>query len=184
MKNNNRNILLATVVGIIVVVAAYVSWSMTHSKSPTLTKGDQQGDVVCTMDAKQCPDGIWVGRTGPNCEFVCSTGVLPIIGVQQGMKVSTKINQRVNGYSEMITPTAVIEDSRCPRDVQCIQAGTVRISLKLENTEGVMISSIGLGQTIETKTEKITFYSVGPDKISTTVIKRGDYIFVLQISQK
>ena len=27
--------------------------------------------VFCTMDAMQCPDGTYVGRTGPNCEFVC-----------------------------------------------------------------------------------------------------------------
>ena len=27
--------------------------------------------VICTMDAKQCPDGSYVGRTGPNCAFVC-----------------------------------------------------------------------------------------------------------------
>lgn len=27
--------------------------------------------TVCTMDAYECPDGSWVGRTGPNCEFVC-----------------------------------------------------------------------------------------------------------------
>lgn len=27
--------------------------------------------VACTMDAMQCPDGTFVGRTGPNCEFVC-----------------------------------------------------------------------------------------------------------------
>lgn len=27
--------------------------------------------IMCTMDAKQCSDGSWVGRTGPNCEFVC-----------------------------------------------------------------------------------------------------------------
>lgn len=27
--------------------------------------------VMCTMDAKQCSDWSWVGRTGPNCEFVC-----------------------------------------------------------------------------------------------------------------
>jgi len=27
--------------------------------------------VACTEDAMQCPDGSWVGRTGPNCEFVC-----------------------------------------------------------------------------------------------------------------
>ena len=28
--------------------------------------------VVCTMDAMQCPDGSYVGRTGPECKFVCS----------------------------------------------------------------------------------------------------------------
>ncbi len=30
-----------------------------------------ENPVACTMDAKQCPDGSWVGRTGPKCEFVC-----------------------------------------------------------------------------------------------------------------
>jgi hypothetical protein len=25
--------------------------------------------IACTMEAKQCPDGSFVGRTGPNCEF-------------------------------------------------------------------------------------------------------------------
>ncbi|HQM18882.1 MAG TPA: hypothetical protein PLY98_02090 [Candidatus Paceibacterota bacterium] len=27
--------------------------------------------VNCTMDAFLCPDGTWVGRTGPLCQFVC-----------------------------------------------------------------------------------------------------------------
>ncbi len=27
--------------------------------------------TFCTEDARQCPDGSFVGRTGPNCEFVC-----------------------------------------------------------------------------------------------------------------
>lgn len=25
--------------------------------------------VFCTMEAKQCPDGSYVGRTGPKCKF-------------------------------------------------------------------------------------------------------------------
>jgi hypothetical protein len=29
--------------------------------------------VACTMDAMMCPDGSYVGRTGPNCAFVCPT---------------------------------------------------------------------------------------------------------------
>ncbi len=32
--------------------------------SPTSTE-----PVACTMDAKVCPDGSYVGRTGPSCEF-------------------------------------------------------------------------------------------------------------------
>jgi len=31
-----------------------------------------------------------------------------------------------------ITPLAVLEDSRCPEGVQCIQAGTVRVKTRLE----------------------------------------------------
>ncbi len=30
-------------------------------------KGEDQ--VACTQEAIQCPDGSYVGRTGPNCEF-------------------------------------------------------------------------------------------------------------------
>jgi hypothetical protein len=30
--------------------------------------------VACTMDAKQCPDGSYVSRTGPNCEFAPCPG--------------------------------------------------------------------------------------------------------------
>jgi hypothetical protein len=31
-----------------------------------------EGEIVaCTMDAMMCPDGSYVGRSGPNCEFVC-----------------------------------------------------------------------------------------------------------------
>ncbi len=30
-------------------------------------------ETMCTQDAMQCPDGSYVGRTGPNCEFVCPT---------------------------------------------------------------------------------------------------------------
>jgi hypothetical protein len=36
------------------------------------SKLNQQKQVACTMEAKICPDGSSVGRSGPNCEFtVC-----------------------------------------------------------------------------------------------------------------
>lgn len=30
---------------------------------------ERESPVACTMEAKICPDGTSVGRTGPNCEF-------------------------------------------------------------------------------------------------------------------
>lgn len=31
----------------------------------------KENEIACPMDAMQCSDGSYVGRTGPNCEFVC-----------------------------------------------------------------------------------------------------------------
>lgn len=33
--------------------------------------------VFCTADAKQCPDGSYVGRVGPSCEFALCPGESP-----------------------------------------------------------------------------------------------------------
>jgi hypothetical protein len=38
------------------------------STAPTAPAGEM---TMCTMDSMQCPDGSWVGRSGPNCEFKC-----------------------------------------------------------------------------------------------------------------
>lgn len=36
------------------------------------------GPVACTEEAKQCPDGSYVGRTGPKCEFAPCPSPTPI----------------------------------------------------------------------------------------------------------
>ena len=56
---------------IFLAIVALGAW--TFRPKTTIAPGDANGEqVMCTMDAMQCPDGSWVGRTGPNCEFVCS----------------------------------------------------------------------------------------------------------------
>ncbi len=35
----------------------------------TVTPGQESNEKLCTMEAKQCPDGSYVGRSGLNCEF-------------------------------------------------------------------------------------------------------------------
>lgn len=40
--------------------------------TPTTTLN--QNGTMCTMDAMLCPDGSYVGRSGPNCEFTACPG--------------------------------------------------------------------------------------------------------------
>jgi hypothetical protein len=48
-------------------VAAHISGSAGVPSPDTDTSGGKF--TACTLDAKLCPDGSYVGRTGPNCEF-------------------------------------------------------------------------------------------------------------------
>src|ERR1043165_8258427 len=52
-----------------------ITWAvMPNQKWPwsTLVSTKNTNLVACTDEAKLCPDGSYVGRTGPNCEFaVC-----------------------------------------------------------------------------------------------------------------
>lgn len=49
--------------------------------APSIPCGKQDTSytpVACTLEAKQCSDGSYVGRTGPNCEFApCPTAPSP-----------------------------------------------------------------------------------------------------------
>jgi hypothetical protein len=53
-----------------VVILVFIVGGILYIYNPTPTEvGDTSGGVVCTMEAKLCPDGSYVGRSGPNCEF-------------------------------------------------------------------------------------------------------------------
>lgn len=60
------------------VAFAFTSVLLACEKSaPPSTPPDPPADPggpVCTMEAKMCPDGSAVGRTGPNCEFAACPG--------------------------------------------------------------------------------------------------------------
>lgn len=50
------------------------SCQLNAERATFLYEGECQTEypVACTMDARQCPDGSWAGRTGPRCEFMCN----------------------------------------------------------------------------------------------------------------
>ncbi len=87
---------------------------------------------ACTMDAKMCPDGSYVGRSGPKCEFAaCPSTQIPDDQIDHAEYLPHKINTTAvyNGVS--ITPLKIVEDSRCPQNVQCVWAGRLVVLTKL-----------------------------------------------------
>ncbi len=65
----------AVVLGVIATAAQFL---MPVAEAPTTVDvATTTESVVCPQDAMQCPDGLFVGRTGPNCEFVCPAPSVP-----------------------------------------------------------------------------------------------------------
>ena len=123
--------------------------------------------IACTMDAMQCPDGSYVGRTGPKCEFVC-----PIVDENVA-----KINQNIliNGLS--ITPLEVLSDSRCATDVVCVWAGTVTLRVNLESNNIKDEVILTLNKPFVFSDKQITLSDVIPIKKHTEIILLNEYSF-------
>ncbi len=150
--------------------------------------------VSCTMEAKICPDGTAVGRIGPNCEFALCPGVstetpLPTV-ISTNTDITLGLGQTGSVGGIIVKFNSLVQDSRCPVDVYCIQAGTVKISADLVNGTyretkilslsdspysflgyQVSITSVNpvrqSGKEILVNQYKVTFHVVSGPKVST-----------------
>lgn len=98
--------------------------------------------------------------------------------------VTASLGETVLLGSISITPLEVLEDSRCPEDVACIQAGTVRLRATLSSTLGSGTKEFVLGASVPTEAESIGFAAAAPAKISTDTINDGDYRFTFHIEPR
>ncbi len=135
--------------------------------------------VACTMDAKMCPDGSYVGRQGPNCEFAaCPVATTTV----SDNVVDAFLNKPSAVGNIVITPLEVIEDSRCPIDVVCIQAGTVRVRTRIVNVGNPSEQVFALGKDLHIGIQTITLLDVSPAPKSTEQIQPADYVFKFQFT--
>lgn len=67
--------------------------TMSETVTRTVLSDDE---VACTMDAKLCPDGSYVGRTGPNCEFATCPSDTPAPGTCTELRGNVNCDERVN----------------------------------------------------------------------------------------
>ncbi|QQR64499.1 hypothetical protein IPH92_02940 [Candidatus Kaiserbacteria bacterium] len=76
-----------------------------------------------------------------------------------------------------ILPLSIEEDSRCPVDVTCIQAGTVRLKIQVVSRTGTSTSIVELGQEFTTEGMSITLTNVTPPKNSKIDVEETEYRF-------
>lgn len=68
--------ILALIVALAVVTIFFGGFMVGRVTAPQpteVTPTPLPEETMCTQDAFQCPDGSYVGRTGPDCEFICPT---------------------------------------------------------------------------------------------------------------
>jgi hypothetical protein len=71
---------------ILAFLLAVVGWFLTQPKDKVVTPDADA--TVCPMDAQRCLDGVYVGRSGPNCEFVCPD--LPTVPIDIQAEIDAK----------------------------------------------------------------------------------------------
>lgn len=133
----------------------------------------------CNMDGKVCEDGSVVGRTGPLCEFAACPPA-----DARSATIKTTIGQKMTALGVTITPRDVVDDSRCPSDVQCIWAGTAHVKSTVSTSAGSTDVVFELGHPETVGGYMITLTELTPGKQSGEEIPDSAYRFVFTISKK
>lgn len=99
-------------------------------------------------------------------------------------RVKVKLNESGSALGFKITPTELMEDSRCAIDVTCIQAGTVRVRASIETPTGNGSKIFDLEKPVIVGNWEVALVQVDPVPESTKEISGGDYLFFFRISTR
>lgn len=92
------------------------------------------------------------------------------------------LGQTANVDSLLVTPAAVVEDSRCPADVQCVWAGRLVVRTEVRGGSWVKTLDLTLGAGQHVADGEIILVSAVPEKNSTKPVNPGDYRFTYSFS--
>jgi hypothetical protein len=111
-----------------------------------------------------------------------ATSTPPTEPVATKGSVTTRLNQAGTAAGVIITPLEVVEESRCPVDVMCIQAGTVRLRAKVVTAGGESTQIFTLTTPLVIDEKTITLTEVAPATHSQRPITPSDYQFTFSVS--
>ena len=102
--------------------------------------------------------------------------ITPAASGQTGL-VYARMGETVRSGGPTVTPITLIEDSRCPRGVQCVWAGRVRISATISTPTMKLTRELTLGEPFAVADGTLTLAEVQPVKRKDAAIRPRDYRF-------
>ena len=97
--------------------------------------------------------------------------------------LTAMINQRVSSLNVQITPLEVLEDSRCPVDVQCVWAGTVRLRAQFVDATGETEQVCTLDTPIMIEAHEVELVKVWPEPQAGKAIAPSEYRFEFRVTK-
>lgn len=92
------------------------------------------------------------------------------------------LNERVQVGMVFITPLEILEESRCPSDVVCIQAGTIRIKARVESGLGDSVVELKINVPVTTEAETITLVKADPAPKAANPTPQSAYRFTITVT--
>lgn len=161
--------LLGGAVLVLVLISAWGVYAYTQSKQPAAPAVQPVATTSVATSTTETP-----ATTHP-----ATPPVTPSSG-----SVTLHLNETGHFSEVTFTPLEIVEDSRCPVDVQCIQAGTVRVSVGFADANGTMLQPLTLNKPFITDLYIITLTSVTPTKNSKTAIGASDYRLTFDVEKR
>ena len=81
---------------------------------------------------------------------------------------------------------ALVEDSRCPRDVQCIHAGNARIRVRVTRggrSQVLILNTDGQGRSTTFAGHQFRLVGLTPEPASNIRINRNGYVATIEVSR-
>ncbi len=147
-KNSNWSIVIIAIMGIILLI---YFWTRDGDMVPISNNGNEVGAPTTTSNG-----------SGGN-EMGAGTTTQSV-----GTGSSVAIGQLFSSSGVSITPIQILEDSRCPQDVECIQAGTVRVMAQVSGINGNMTQTFTLNEPVSYGSNTITLTAVEPSAQAIT----------------
>lgn len=159
-------------------IALWLAFAAPQASAPSVPSPQTQG---CTQEAKVCPDGSSVGRTGPNCEFAPCPAPAP---AATKATITTRLGGQATGLGLTINPRELVSDSRCAEGVQCVWAGTVEVRAAVSTTiaHGELVFTLGEPRTVGDFS--VTLVDVTPAPKAGEQIPTSSYRFVFEVTRR